>query len=1192
MKISLKLPSGLAFPSMAAIPFRQSLIIDEYSLKTNWHLFENGEPIPSSKHVVARWPDGSIKWAHVYAIFKGGEKYKFRQNSGINFPPVQSIPPDDELNWELEVEEGDGTKWINTATDRANLVLVPLGEFTLKTISRNGSRVYNNFDETKCIEINDAVVRQTRYEGWLKAQNENRFLRYCTRVTRYAGSPITKISHSIIFAGRMRNKEIKHIRFTLYTQNNAGKSFYGINGNTKTNLAPPGLRTLQVHQRRIDICEVTAFDKFERITGKSDGFVNNTAVSIFVRNFWQKFPQSLGCSQDKLIYNQWYGKSEEFSKETRLDEKNLSKLYHWHHGETLKNSIPKTNDNANPEWADRYYSFISKEEVNQNGLITYTNLDEGGVGGVEEYKAYTDYADMQGITIHDEIAIVNGSTDLQKLAKVWQKNPVGFCKPTYIEKCRLLDFASKSTNFSKIENFLETSILSYTDPERFEDYGRFIYGDSHRNILPYFNRPSFHRLFLGSYYSAGETYWRMRLRGSGNKILQLARRNTERYQSIVQVSYDEFRLQEGNNALPETQWHKPGAFWYRGLWWGNIYPLKNATGKTLCEALQPPECKSGHGGWTRLQGRHPDPDTFYWSWIMDGNWYAKDGYELWYQHAKDGIGNGDVREKTPQHSGNAREFNKTLVYAITAYDYYSNYPVEGYEEPSQIIDLANRIKETGWDLLNHPLDTKTATGPLWHPEWLNRFIDFLMIYDNNDNLIEKHKKVSEVLKYVVSYYNSNFIQYNTLCLAVVMTDIANNKYRFFENYYNLPLPYDTFLVSVKNAVKLEDHLYFIAALIEKICKSPGRWEGFGVGDGELGDSMLKLQWGSFLRCLREASIDESAIADYRYSGHYPSSSRAKNDYHPRSLEEKDCNEFVVMKSSSSPLVLTIKFSPNLMDLAKSFSNREIWIISPSGEKRFLPIVRDPVITSETYENVIVSDSATNPRHLGPLESLKPNVFTSYSSPCHVEDFLPNWEQSTPFLTESGTEHFTVRDTFENQETGIFKIWVRGRSMYAGITENNLPEAMILRNITRRNYVFSNCRLYIKNLENRVAELKFWASVEVAIYYNPQHPERETGAFSYGSFARVTTYNVNEPDVPLDSGELQFDFNPARPVETGYGQEGEMFSVSLPPSSDPNSVLIIKIVLLYQSTVVRLTPGSNLLCARSQADIDAFNGYIL
>ena len=680
----------------------------------------------------------------------------------------------------------------------------------------------------------------------------------------------------------------------------------------------------------------------------------------------------------------------------------------------------------------------------------------------------------------------------------------------------------------------------------------------------------------------------MRLRGSGEDILQLARAITDRYQSILQVSYDELAGNESDADGPETNWHKPGAFWYRGLWWGNTFPRKNDRGEVLKEIDQPPESKSGHGGWTSLQGRVPDPDTFFWAWIMDGDWFARDGYELWYQNAKRGLSRGEVVERNPDtnRGGNARHFIKTLVYAITAHDYFFNFTLLGYEDPSDFYDLATSIRKIGFDLISHPLN-QTATGPLWHPEWLNRFIDFLMIYDNNHDIPEKHRNVSRVLNYVVNYYNSNFIQYNTLAMAVIMTDIANNKYDFFANFYNSPLPYDVFLLNVKNAIKLIDHFYFIADLSRKICKRNDKWHGFGIGDGEMRDSMLKLQWGTFLRCLRAADITESQLPDYRYAGHYPvSSSLPSISCFPRELQIMSCNEVLIRKMNPGPILLSLKFSPNQLNLASSFSTREIWIVGPSGSKRFLSIPHEENISAEAYPNVVLR-IPSNPKGLGALQSLIPTVFDSYSGPHQVHDFNTNWQESVAFLAETGSEDYTVQDTFESSETGIFKIFIRGKSVIAGMTRDNLHETMILRNVPGRNYIFSNCRLFIRNLENDAGSLSFWASVEVAIHlHDPHRPTvLETGRSAYGSFARVSIYNANSPNEELDSRDLKFSFDPTRPTETQYGEGGETLSVPLPAGS----MLIIAVLLLYPSTVVRMITNCDLFCARSESDIRAFEG---
>jgi hypothetical protein len=98
---------------------------------------------------------------------------------------------------------------------------------------------------------------------------------------------------------------------------------------------------------------------------------------------------------------------------------------------------------------------------------------------------------------------------------------------------------------------------------------------------------------------------------------------------VVLVNYDE---RTGDNNGSETQWHDPGKFWYRGLWWGNVREFDLPEGEP-----QPPETYSGRGDWTSNYGRVPDPDSLWWSWVLDGNRYHKEGYELWMRFAKPAI---------------------------------------------------------------------------------------------------------------------------------------------------------------------------------------------------------------------------------------------------------------------------------------------------------------------------------------------------------------------------------------------------------------------------------------------------------------------------------------------------------------------------------------------------------------------------
>jgi hypothetical protein len=675
MKINIQIPPGLSYPTIAVVPFAKGSVT-----KTQlyfWHLFENGVLVRCYREIVALWPDETIKWVHVHGIFEGGSHYTFVQAGSEPLGPYPPIPPDSEINWELQIEDSTGIVWKNTLQERNALIAIPSNEYKLSLFDNKGSWTYNGKDETKFEEIKTDFLRVTRYEGWLKLNGVKSIFRYCTRVTRYLDHPLIKISHAIIFAGNMRGKKLKHISFKLNYITPAGTdTISGVDGaNYHFVLRNPSDQVC-VHQHRIDKCEISGRGNNLQTRHKSDGCIAKGNMSLFVRDFWQKFPQSLECNPASITYRQWYGKNPVFDGlingvKERLIEENLHKLLHWHQGPYLENDIPKTNNPQNPEWADKYYApFTTKAlkpdgtpRLDGNGDFLFHDKEEGSFA--EEFIEYTDYADMQGITIHDDIAIYPGNIQPQMMADTWNNNPVGYCDASDIESTKVSDFGAKKNDFKNVEEFIEDSLLGYTNPDRFEDYGRFLYGEGHRNILVRHNRPSRHRIGLASYYCSGETYWRLRLRSGSDKILEQARRNTEHYRSIIQNSYNAVFDSHGE---PETEGHNPSGFWYRGLWWGNVTNPQEHPSHP-----QPQQYVKGHAGWNTRIGRVIDPDSLLWSWILDGNRYHKDGYDHWFRYAKTGI-----RFNDPNNRGmgtKVREFNKQLVYGITGFEYYHKHPL-------------------------------------------------------------------------------------------------------------------------------------------------------------------------------------------------------------------------------------------------------------------------------------------------------------------------------------------------------------------------------------------------------------------------------------------------------------------------------------------------------------------------------------
>lgn len=1191
MKINLTIPTGIKYPSIAVIPFAEGKVTSE-EIKNQWQLFEESKlsniQVHSFKEIVALWPGGSVKWVHVHGIFEGGVQYLFTRIRGKAkaFTPM-AIPPDTSLNWEIQVEEG-GIVWRNNASDRRALQIVPDEAYKLNLIGDTGGWKYikpdgTEYEETKFEEVNNNFLRITRYEGWLKSPGQaSTLFRYLTRVTRYASHPLIKISHAVIFAGNMRGKKIKHISFVINNPMPTPTSAsIGVDGVGHNLILQSVQDSVSVHQRRIDMCEVAVPGGSPQVAQKSDGYIVKDNTTVLVRDFWQKFPQALECNSKRTTYRQWFGGNSPIPtfdqliitdgvpvKERLLDQ-NLHKLYHWHQGPFLENNIPKTNNPDNPEWADKYYTDLKKEE-----------------GAIDEYSDYTDRADMQGISIHDDIGIYQGNMEPRTMANIWNNNPVGSCDPGDIEITKVSDFGARGTDFKKVEEFLENSILSYTDPKRFEDYGRFLYGESHRNIFPYLNRPSRHRIGVSSYYSAGETYWRMRLRGGSDEILKLARRNTERYRSIVQVSYDKLACIKFPNS-PETYWHNPGGFWHRGLWWGSSDPDRRPEEGHV--AL-PMEYQGGHGAWNQLDFRIPDPDSLLWSWIIDGNRYHREGYDLWYKNAKNRI-QGIIGGSVNSLAGTARNLNKMLVYSITAYEYYLKHPVLNYTVDDISADLSIPIQDLGQNLMTVPLNTAGIDGPLWHPEWIRRYVDYLVRHYQGTEA-EKQVLVSEALKFCIENYNSNFHDdQKTIDMATLLIDITLGKY---DNYTTPPMV----------DIRIKDQLVWISRIIEKVYKGmeeDGKWYDFGVGDGELGDAFLKLQWGAFVKRLRLLNVT-GKLPQYDYPGHYPSSVQyyGGGKHFPLTPFYSRGNEYLILKTGNAPL--EIKFRFNISHFT-NFSFKEIWLISQNLREenllnpgninwkttRFISVIKKIELSDHSFPPDTLEDHY--PLDNGQFINLNdhtlnnsagnPTVFESFSPPYNIERTKTSWESSNSFFYKEGAnEKYTFRDSVAI-EPGIVSVIMSGRSVYPGLTVKNAPEAMLLTNYdsddrsnNHGNYLFKDSRFYYKNPDNLPVTITLWASVFQAVV--------ETGSkISRGTFARVEEMDPFTPTVTIETYNLRYS-------GLGYGDQDTKISILIPAGK----VALLKTVLIYNTTIIRAKLSGRLLCAKSMADLTALENAMV
>lgn len=713
---------------------------------------------------------------------------------------------------------------------------VPLWCIEARDHKRITWKVDSNRLDNGTFELNNPVVRMYWYEGWLETTSNTptpSYLRFKLRITQFAGSPFIKFDCSVIMADKMAENRLEWIRFRFpelgATEGSTVQTM--LDGQTQ-DLAVP----VFIHQSRFNKTNISG-------RRQADGVLEAGGVSLCIRNFWQKYPQALAVEQGGLSYYQWFGRGIEFTNRERLQVENLHKMYHWHHGRYLTPPAPA-------DWVAAMDEHLEVKELQPD---------------------YMAGADMQGISFHDDFCLFTGDeTELKSIKNVWERNPVGYVSEE--NQTRLYDMATPGNDFPTVEAFIQASIQSYSDPSRYEAFGRFLFGESFRSININLNRPVLHRCYLGSYYSAGETYWRMYMRTGSTKILELARRNTERYRAILQTSYDRLRGQKTENGSfehgrrPETKFHNPGGFWLRGHWWGPDYGMVT------------------RDNWQSLTGRGADPDSLLLSYLADGNRFHYDGYLLWYNNLVQKDATGFIIRNNFQRSSNTREIAKTLGACITAYEHF--------RDP----ELLENIKGMVTGMMSAPFASQLE--PLWYPEWPNR--------------VYKHLEPSEqesLLKFLrVNYDSSNTGNVVPLSVASMLYEHSGD-----ESY-------------------LKPNLEWILNLTQKVVYGDREreWENFGIGDGPLGDAFLKLQWPTFLKSLRAANLDNSYTAEQPDAGMYPWSITRFFPLSFPDVQSRGGQVLINKADDNNPLILHFDFL-NMGLSGGSVHGGQIWILEPGRE---------------------------------------------------------------------------------------------------------------------------------------------------------------------------------------------------------------------------------------------------------------------
>lgn len=766
-------------------------------------LLENDKPIRAQVEVVARWPDDSAKWVHVYAAYRysGGKpaRYQFSKVGAGAAQPLASP---------LRVEDTPQAISVDTGVLRFRVARPFAG---IVELERDGQKVLDAAGGPTLIDERgilwqaadddqaEVVIEQQgpcqvtiRASGWYQTAEERvaPFCRYVTRISAFADSPLLKIDHATIFADDMRLHAVAELGFKFSVHEVTGYASALVNkrgeeeavsGKLSEGAAAWFAQLSSQEALVLSEAENGALEQIAAHRHSSGWFVAERAgpsLALLTKEIWQKCPKEVKVGSNELSYFAWprHGDQAEPGLEA-LKLENIYKFECFLTGKLLDSRLPSS-----------YFTALQKQTDTQECKAEYARA-----------------ANLEGAAMHNEFALLvlpqdkRGAAAQKEVAayeRLYAESPIARASPARMaESGALGPVAAAGESFADVERAVHDGMLGYARSiERYADYGWSIYGNAHHEELmnPTVagvpgGRPSLHRVWSNNHYQHISTSWQLFLLHGDRHLLDWARIATDNYASIGQVRYDALRGHTDGKGQrhpgPGVKYHNPGAFWHCKAfvpWGGRDFGMDSN------------DTDSG------LTGHWPDPSALLMAWFVDADRWAKDGYELWLANVK-----------FPSE-GSRREINTTLVHAITAYEY----------QPQP--ETLTAIRGMGRGLMSIPL-MEQRPGPLWEPTWLSRYHE-LFPTDEAFN------------KYVVAS--------------------AEGVGTGTEGIWSLALSATAYRIT-KDEKYLRRHAGTLARAAREVFYDPApdkRWNLYGFGPGPDRDGHFMLQWHRFRAALEEANI--------------------------------------------------------------------------------------------------------------------------------------------------------------------------------------------------------------------------------------------------------------------------------------------------------------------------------------------------
>ncbi|MBM4033562.1 MAG: hypothetical protein FJ291_17505 [Planctomycetes bacterium] len=324
MNLTVEEPSGVerkGWPVTSGVPFAKGALADPGTVA----LFgPDGKELPLQTEVLAKWPDGSVRWLlldfQVDLKPNGKRAFELRHGPGVTRAPVgQPIQVSEAKDGftlstgPLQLRRRGG---LGNVLDHALLDLGGDGRFESVTPSPSSrglldlelltpEQKLSMYDAdagptTIAIEQNGPLRACVRIEG-RHASQQGPVLRYVLRVHAFRGQPFLRIFYTFINdnQGALMAK-LAALRLNLNGGPGMGAKPYGFVGAAPDKKTGGGLR--RVFQRdenhyQLDVDEKAS--EAETTTGRAAGWAaiggDRAGLAVGVREFWQNWPKAIQC---------------------------------------------------------------------------------------------------------------------------------------------------------------------------------------------------------------------------------------------------------------------------------------------------------------------------------------------------------------------------------------------------------------------------------------------------------------------------------------------------------------------------------------------------------------------------------------------------------------------------------------------------------------------------------------------------------------------------------------------------------------------------------------------------------------------------------------------------------------------------------------------------------------------------------